>query len=705
MAKGYRRNEYPTLDIRQVQKECRRPSFTHSALARLPSQAKTGRLAVLLTTEFEGIGQNGGVGTYYREVARKLAETDWLVLLVILGGFLRVAKAPESLNVDCILDLTDVEQVLDLRSIHRAIRRVVSRDPNRRTGLDCLFLLQALEAHYPQAKIYAEFHEMFGFGQPSVQAKRAGFFSDRIGIGVTMHSGHEWIFDANRALIRQESRPFLRIAKREELSFGEADLAMYPSDSLHQIVSGFGWQTEGAIRIPYFIPIQTQTASARGEAVSSRGAIAEIIFFGRLEERKGLFEFIEAVQALQRESKTRFRITFLGKSIRLFSLRSTRTTSRDYIHSQLGDDFSYTIISDLSSRDAIAYVQAAAPSAVVCLASPSDNFPNAALEMGQIPVALVVSDTLGFRQTLSLVEREAGVIWFKASSATSLRQGLDEALANLGRETITVASTSRLEAVNRQLQATRMALMEDCFRSSLPTDTVLRILNLEHDEEPDSRRAYSNGIQKAREQGIPYLLSSLVGSSPGLEGSWELQRAAQCADADLVLVGSELGVKGLLCHDALSLTDLLAADFQPPGCLLLRTQTFSEFPTPPAADVAQLHQQLVAAAVLCGKKIAVLPYPLPDRPAEAERSQRGRVDEATQADLAKYLAAIPTGWLSKREVFHLMLSNQQLQASLTRLEPGESARQNASNLLRYLAIPARSLAQRYKRHLRRLISR
>jgi hypothetical protein len=52
-----------------------------------------------------------------------------------------------------------------------------------------------------------------------------------------------------------------------------------------------------------------------------------------------------------------------------------------------------------------------------------------------------------------------------------------------------------------------------------------------------------------------------------------------------------------------------------------------------------------------------------------------------------------------------MLSNQQLQASLTRLEPGESARQNASNLLRYLAIPARSLAQRYKRHLRRLISR
>jgi hypothetical protein len=350
-------------------------------------------------------------------------------------------------------------------------------------------------------------------------------------------------------------------------------------------------------------------------------------------------------------------------------------------------------------------VQAAAPSAVVCLASPSDNFPNAALEMGQIPVALVVSDTLGFRQTLALVEREDGVIWFQASSAASMRQGIGKALASLGRETITVASTSRLEAVNQQLQATRMALMEDCFRSSLPTSTVLRILNLEHDEQPDSRRAYSTGIRQAQEQGIPYLLSSLVGSSPGLEGSWELQRAAQCADADLVLVGSELGVKGLLCHDALSLTDLLAADFQPPGCLLLRTKAFSEFPTPPAADVAQLHQQLVAAAVLCGKKIAVLPYPLPDRQAEAERSQRGHINEAAQADLAKYLAAIPAGWLSKRAVFHLLLSNQQLQASLTRLQPGESARQNARNLLRYLAIPARSLAQRYRRHLRQLISR
>jgi len=107
----------------------------------------------------------------------------------------------------------------------------------------------------------------------------------------------------------------------------------------------------------------------------------QVIFFGRLEERKGLPEFVEALNFLAGNDAPAFRVTFVGKVVRLYATTSSGMDSEAFIKSKVDSRVQYSIVGDLGSREAIDLVKMS-EGAVVCLASPSDNFPNAALEMG-----------------------------------------------------------------------------------------------------------------------------------------------------------------------------------------------------------------------------------------------------------------------------------------------------------------------------------
>jgi hypothetical protein len=189
--------------------------------------------------------------------------------------------------------------------------------------------------------------------------------------------------------------------------------------------------------------------------------IANLIFFGRLEERKGLFEFVEALIQIAGRDGRRIHVTFVGKNVPLFTVQEAGRDSAEFIKNRLGDLIEYVIMGDLSSREAIDFVSQSKNS-VVCLASPTDNFPNAALEMGQIPVRLVVSDTMGFHQTLQLIGRTEGVYWFKPGCSSSLARAIQSAL---GSDDIhpRSPSLSEIKSINSQLKSRRSAFIEAAF--------------------------------------------------------------------------------------------------------------------------------------------------------------------------------------------------------------------------------------------------
>jgi len=198
-------------------------------------------------------------------------------------------------------------------------------------------------------------------------------------------------------------------------------------------------------------------------------ATIPIVFFGRLEERKGLCTFLEALQRLSPEAWDQLHITFMGKVVPLYSEPLRHLNSAEYIEQQVGKTLSYEICSDLFSQEAIQRVRELKP--IVCLTSPQENFPNSALEMGQLPVSLVVSKTGGFEETLALVKRTDGVHWFTPGDAVSLAAALREAIAHYPK-TYPVASRMDLEQVNTALLSQKLQHIERAFQAAPPAPTA-----------------------------------------------------------------------------------------------------------------------------------------------------------------------------------------------------------------------------------------
>jgi glycosyltransferase involved in cell wall biosynthesis len=194
---------------------------------------------------------------------------------------------------------------------------------------------------------------------------------------------------------------------------------------------------------------------------TEKNQLISLVFFGRLEERKGLCTFISAIKSLPKQWQQKINIIFMGKVVPLYSAQLKHLNSEQYIEQELDDNISYEIISDFYSQQAIEYIREL-DHAIVCLTSPQENFPNTALEMGQLPVSLVVSDTGGFRETLQLVQRTEGLYWFKPKDADSLTEKLEEALTDYP-QTPKVADKNTLENINQKLLQEKIAYIENAF--------------------------------------------------------------------------------------------------------------------------------------------------------------------------------------------------------------------------------------------------
>lgn len=223
------------------------------AIAKALDPARGRNIALLLSTEYEGIYRNGGIGTYYREISRIFRDHGWVTILLNLGSRPKGA-VPDLPFLDHVFhadELGDFMELGPVNDLQLACARSCYFDT---LGTKSLFFIQAISNTFPGQKIYAEFHEMSGPAYHATKARESGWLNPEVVVAVTMHSGNEWIYEANDAILSQENRNFLNTCVREEDSFRSADLAIFPSDALHGIVESYGWRTEKAVKLPYTIP-------------------------------------------------------------------------------------------------------------------------------------------------------------------------------------------------------------------------------------------------------------------------------------------------------------------------------------------------------------------------------------------------------------------------------------------------------------------
>ncbi|WP_164929500.1 glycosyltransferase [Gloeobacter violaceus] len=436
--------------------------FRHN-IVQLLGDPQASKVAVLVTSEYEGIFKNGGIGTYYKVLSEMLAAEGWYVILVLCFTEKHFVGTSDLVAVKHIFSADALEQVVRLQPMHHEILHDLRYNETDRQGFGCLLLLQAVIAHFQGAVVYVEFPEMLGFGFYTVQAKRAGLLGPNCIVAITLHSGCEWLYEAQDKHLEENIDWFWSVCCREQVSFEQADLAFFPSQFLKMKLESYGWMVERAVHMPNFVPVVQLPVRQESRGPEIPKGKVPLVFFGRLEDRKGLFVFVHSIKLLPSVLRDTLHILFVGKVVQLQSSQLSHLDSREYIEQELAGVASFGIYTDLYSREAIQFVYSL-PEPLVCLASPQENFPNSSLEMGQLPIRLVVSDTGGFRETLQLIGRSASVYWFKPKNAQSLCQTLVQALTD-APQTIESADAARLKQINRELLDRKVGCIDRALRA------------------------------------------------------------------------------------------------------------------------------------------------------------------------------------------------------------------------------------------------
>lgn len=245
----------------------------------------------VITREFSPLTRNGGIGTATRHLCDALAGGAGHRVTVYYTGrpharLWRFARA--------------------LRRRGMAFRPVISplglllRDPVRRSRAACAALRGTRHDCYL-------FHEFMADAWCFLRERRRG--GGHPLCGMVTHGSALWVDEGNGRVAAAGARAALYVMERECCE--QADFLVSPSQYL------LGWMRDRGWRLPARAAVIPNFASGWGcpppRCGRGRGAPGELVFFGRLEERKGLRVFCEALHALPASLLAGRQVTFLGR--------------------------------------------------------------------------------------------------------------------------------------------------------------------------------------------------------------------------------------------------------------------------------------------------------------------------------------------------------------------------------------------------------
>ena len=203
----------------------------------------------------------------------------------------------------------------------------------------------------------------------------------------------------------------------------QADVVITPSQYMLRWMQSRGWTLPAECYVQQNIALPELKTSGRA-TIRGDGEqrASELVFFGKLEERKGIGLFCDALDLLAGRNLRGFSVTFLGKS--------ARVSGRDAI-SYIGARaehwaFPYRAITDRSREAALRYLSEGADR-IAIIPSLEDNLPNTVAEclVGNIP--FLASRTGGIPELIADPDVERVTF---PPNASELADTLDRALRN-----------------------------------------------------------------------------------------------------------------------------------------------------------------------------------------------------------------------------------------------------------------------------------
>ncbi|MEM8786997.1 MAG: glycosyltransferase [Pseudomonadota bacterium] len=246
------------------------------------------------------------------------------------------------------------------------------------------------------------FHEYLGLGYYTALSRQLGLNFQHTHIGTVIHGPSEWARPLN--LVTEYPRD-LPLYEMERKQAEYSDFVVAPSDHILDWCREQGWALPADSRaISNLLPhrVDAHTGLTQGAQVTR---IEEVVFFGRLEVRKGFFTFLDAISYLHKNDLTLPRkVSFLG-ALCTNSDRNSASTVLEYAENWRCD---VQLLNNFDHERAIRYLVDRRPLTVV--PSMDESFGLTAYECLSFGVPTLIADRGALKTLPAPPERDAVLV-------------------------------------------------------------------------------------------------------------------------------------------------------------------------------------------------------------------------------------------------------------------------------------------------------
>ncbi|HTV48420.1 MAG TPA: glycosyltransferase [Phycisphaerae bacterium] len=348
---------------------------------------------------------NGGIGTAYAALSAALVRAgNEVTILYPHGNYSETKSLDHWIQYYRERNIHFVPLPEPTELLHPGMRK----KSHIRKSYGVFQWLKQYEANFD----LVHFVEWGGVGFYSLLAKHQGLAFEHLNMVVCSRSPTSWCIEGNREYINRKELLEIDFMERESVRL--ADVLISPSQYMLHWLNKNGW------KLPKHCYVQPNVLPEEPPIIDYSQlrtvAINEIVFFGRLETRKGLVLFCDAIDKAPVHTREDLLISFLGKVSSLGNMRS-----QEYIRSRAQNwKCRINIMNDKNRHEAVDYLRGPGRAAVI--PSLLDNTPNTVLECLSQKIPFISSDVGGAPELIDEQDRER--ICFKPEIG-ALAQKLD----------------------------------------------------------------------------------------------------------------------------------------------------------------------------------------------------------------------------------------------------------------------------------------
>ncbi len=323
--------------------------------------------------------RNGGVGTAMTSLAELLAENGHDVTLLYPSAY------TESFPL--------THWMLEYGKKNIKLETLFSTE--REAQLSYLAYQWLKQRHFD----VVHFHDMRGIGYWSFQAKKMGLAFANTVLVCQAHGQTMWHLTSSGEFLSDVHQ--LELDYLEQRSVELADVLYSPSQYMIDYMLSRDWKPpQNKMVRPNLLPAQFTAAQDANAGPGGKCQIDEVVFFGRLETRKGIELFCAALSQLKGSGALPRLVTFLGK----VGLSGAEPATAHIARASENWSFPYQILSDYDVIAANEYL--ARPGCLAVIASSCENSPYTVLECLARRRPFLASDVGGVGELIKAEELE-----------------------------------------------------------------------------------------------------------------------------------------------------------------------------------------------------------------------------------------------------------------------------------------------------------